>query len=133
MPADTTPTARRWLKAMGAFALLFGALTLVSGGRVLLDAEAARAAAPVVPFVVWFNVVAALGYLAAGVGFWRARPWAAPLALAIAAATALVFVGFGAHVAAGGAYAGRTVGALTFRTATWVVLALAARRLLPAR
>ena len=36
-------------------AILFGALTVFSGGSVIFLSESARAAGNVVPFVVWFN------------------------------------------------------------------------------
>ena len=41
------------------------------------------------------------------------------LALAIVAGTALVFAAFGMHVAGGGAYEMRTVGALALRLVVW--------------
>jgi hypothetical protein len=108
----------------------FGLATLASGGRVLLGGEAARlAAGRYVPFVLWFNFLAAFAYLVAALGIARRRGWAAPLSLAIALATGLVFTALGVHVALGGAFEARTVAAMTLRTAFWGALAVAARRL----
>jgi hypothetical protein len=98
--------------------------------------EAQRAAAGAyVPLVLWFNFVAGFAYVAAGIGLWQGRSWAAPLAVAVAAATALVFAAFGLHVLLGGAYEMRTVAALALRLAVWSGIAWFAwpRRPDPAR
>ena len=76
------------------------------------------------PFVVWFNFLAGFAYVAAGVGLWRFRLWTARLALAIAVATALVFVALGAQIAAGSAFEARTVAAMTLRTVIWAAIAV---------
>jgi hypothetical protein len=55
------------------------------------------------------------------------------LAAAIAAATALTFAAFGAHVYSGGAYEQRTVIAMSVRTLAWVAIAAIAWRRLPPR
>jgi hypothetical protein len=117
-------------------AVLFGLVTLASGGGTLFGGEAQRAAAGAyVPLVLWFNFVAGFAYVAAGIGLWQGRSWAAPLAVAVAAATALVFAAFGLHVLLGGAYEMRTVAALALRLAVWSGIAWFAwpRRPDPAR
>ena len=85
--------------------------------------------------MLWFNFLAGFAYVAAGVGLWLERRWAAWLALVVAAATALVFAAFGVHVLAGGAYELRTVVAMSLRTLVWAAIAgsLCARRRLMAR
>ena len=128
MPAEPTPRPR-WLPAVGLLAGAFGIATIVSGGRVLFGPEPVRAAAGhVVPFVLWFNFLAGFAYLAAAAGLARARRWAALLSLAIAAATALVFLAFGIHALRGGAFEPRTAAAMALRTAFWAVVAAAACR-----
>jgi len=118
-----------WAAAAVLVAIVFGALTIVSGARVLFGPEEARAAAGnYVPFVLWFNFLAGFAYVAAGVGLWLWRRWAAWLALGIAAATALVFAAFGVHIAMGGAFELRTVAAMTLRTLLWAGIAVAAQR-----
>ena len=93
------------IKVLAAIALVFGALTLVSGGRALFGDAAARAAVGnVVGFVLWFNFLAGFAYLAAAIGLWLGRRWAVALAALLAIATALVAAGFGMHVLNGGAY-----------------------------
>ena len=119
------------LRTLAVAALLFGLLTIASGGRALFGDEAARqAAGAAVAFVLWFNFVAGFAYVAAGVGLWLGRRWVALLAAAIAAATLLVFAAFGVHVMAGGAYELRTAAAMTLRSLFWLAIAaLAWRRL----
>lgn len=117
----------RLLRITGGVAIAFGVLTVVSGGTTLLGALEMGA---VVLFVLWFNTLAGLAYVVAGLGLWRGRRWAWPLSLAIFAATLLVFVAFGLHVAQGGAFEMRTVYAMALRSAVWGAIALVARQLL---
>lgn len=134
-PSTSTPSATpstprsAWVWAVSLLAVVFGLMTIKEGGAVLLDVGTARAAAGAyVPFVLWFNFLAGFAYVLAGVGLWLRRPWALWLALAIAAATALVFAAFGVHVLAGGAYAPRTVVAMALRTLVWSAIAAVAWR-----
>lgn len=122
----TAPKRQRgfWIWAISLVAVGFGLLTIKEGGTVLFGDEAARSAAgSYVPFVLWFNFVAGFAYVIAGAGLWMRQRWAAWLAVAIAAATALTFAAFGAHVVSGGAYEQRTVIAMSLRTLVWVAIA----------
>ncbi len=111
-------------RILGAVAVLFGLLTLFSGGKALFGGPEARAAVGnAVPFVLWFNFLAGFAYLVAGGGLLAMRFWAWRLAALIAGATLLVFVAFGLHVWLGGAYEMRTVGAMTLRSAVWLLIA----------
>jgi hypothetical protein len=117
------------LTVAGGVALVFGALTVFSGGRALFGGAEARAAVgDAVPFVLWFNFLAGFAYIAAGIGLvWR-HSWALWLSWAILLATALIFAVFAVHVLSGGAYEMRTVGAMTLRTAVWGVITVVAAR-----
>jgi hypothetical protein len=133
MRAGSLSKSAHWaLRLAAGVAVLFGAATVASGGSVLFGAGAA-AAGNYVPFVVWFNFVAGFAYAAAGIGLWRHGPWAARLALALAALTALVFAGFGLHVAGGGSFEMRTAGAMALRTLFWLGIAALAYRALHRR
>lgn len=128
------PRRHVWIRLLALLAVAFGLLTLREGGAVLfLDGAARRAAGHYVPFVLWFNFLAGFAYVVAGVGLWLRRRWAARLALAIAAATALVFLAFGVHVALGGAWEPRTAVAMTLRTLVWTGMAAIAWRQLEHR
>ena len=105
----------------------FGLLTIKSGGTILFgNVEARDAAGNYVPFVLWFNFLAGFAYVIAGAGLWMQTRWAAWLAISIAAATALIFVAFGAHVYSGGLFEQRTVMAMSLRTLVWTVIAIVA-------
>ncbi|MGB4826901.1 MAG: hypothetical protein WBP18_06415 [Paracoccaceae bacterium] len=110
-------------------ALVFGALTVFSGGRALFGGADARAAVgDAVPFVLWFNFLAGFAYVVAGIGLLlRHRP-ALWLSLGILVATGLVFLAFGVHVLQGGAYEMRTVGAMILRIAVWAAISVVAIR-----
>ncbi|MBY4891951.1 hypothetical protein KUL25_04140 [Rhodobacteraceae bacterium N5(2021)] len=113
------------LRIAGGAAIIFGLLTVVSGGATLLDGLDMGA---VVYFVLLFNALAGLAYIVAGFGLWQGRRWAFALSLLIFLATVLVFAGFGLHVAQGGAYEMRTVFAMALRCAVWGALTLVARK-----
>lgn len=110
-------------------AILFGLLTIKSGGSVLFGVDAARiAAGNVVNFIVWFNFLAGFLYVIAGAGLWRQQRWAVKLAGLIAILTLLMFIALGVHIASGGLYENRTLGAMTLRFAVWSVIYFVSRR-----
>lgn len=112
-----------WLMRTAAIvAIVFGAATIRAGGGVVFG-DGAQAAGDAIGFVLWFNFLAGFAYVVAGIGLWLRRRWSAQLALAIAAATVLVFAAFGIHVAAGGAFEARTAWAMTLRSAVWILIA----------
>ena len=117
---------------IGFVAVLFGLMTIKSGGQVLLGDEAAVAAAgDYVPFVLWFNFTAGFVYLIAGIGIALRKSWAVGLSLLIAVATLLVYAAFGLHIYFEGAYETRTVMAMTLRSTVWtVIFALTYRQLI---
>lgn len=117
------------IRVISLAAIGFGLLTVKEGGMTLSGDEAAlKAAGNYVPFVLWFNFVAGFAYVIAGAGLWVRQRWSMWLAVAIAAATALVFAAFGAHVFLGGLYEKRTVIAMSLRTLVWVTIAVIAWR-----
>jgi hypothetical protein len=110
----------------GGVAIVFGLLTVVSGGLVLFGGEQAlELAGDVVSFVLWFNFLAGFGYVLAGLGLLRRERWAYRVFLALVTGTLVVLSAFSLHVLQGGAYETRTVVALGFRMAvlmslTWI-------------
>lgn len=115
----------RALTIAAAVAVVFGLLTIVSGGRALFGGVDMGA---VVPFVLWFNFVAGFAYVLAGIGLWRGTNWAPMLSLAIAVTTAAIFAAFLWHIGAGGGWEERTMGAMILRTGVWIVIATIALR-----
>ena len=117
------------LRAAAVIAIVFGLLTVISGGTALFGGPEARAAVgDAVPFVLWFNFFAGFAYIVAGGGLLAHLRWAVWLSVAILLSTAAVFAAFGFHVVQGGAYEMRTVGAMTLRTVAWLAITAVAVR-----
>lgn len=116
-------------RTLAIVAMLFGVVTVASGGRALFGNDEVRAAlGNVVPMVLWFNFLAGFAYVAAGAGLlWRTR-WSAGLTLGLAVATLVVFALFGLQIANGVAFEMRTVAAMMLRSTFWVVVAAVAMR-----
>ena len=127
---NTTPSRySRWAAAAALVAIAFGVVTIFVGGKTLFGGAGERAAAGnIVPFVLWFNFVAGFAYVVAGLGLLLRKRWAAQLSAAIAVATVAVFIAFAIHIFLGGAFEARTVGAMTIRSAVWIVIAVFACR-----
>ncbi len=124
----TTNTKPRGVTIAAVVAVIFGSMTLFSGGSVLfIDGSARVAAGHYVPFVLWFNFAAGFAYILAGVGLFLWRGWAVSLAMLIAVATLLVFGGLGLHIWLGGDYEQRTLAAMTLRSTVWLVIAFTTR------
>lgn len=119
------PARPRALTVAAAMAVIFGLLTIISGGRAIFGGVDMGA---VVPFVLRFNFLAGFAYVLAGIGLWRGTVWAPLLSLGIAVATLAVFVAFLWQVWHGGAWEARTMGAMILRTGIWTVIAALALR-----
>lgn len=131
----STSSSKNWPVWVAAgVAVSFGALTVLSGGRVLFGGAATQeAAGDAVPFVLWFNFLSGFVYVLAGIGLAVGRRWATLLALTLVAGIAAVFALFGLHVFQGGAFEMRTVGAMTLRLVVWIAIAAVAVRNAPAK
>ena len=104
--------------------VVFGVMTIRTGGLFLFTEEGQVAAGNYVPFVLWFNFIAGFFYVVTGVGIALKKAWSLKASRALAILTGVVFIAFGGHVFFGGAYEVRTFGAMTFRTLFWVVISL---------
>jgi len=117
-----------YMVAIAIIAMLFGGLTIFSGGSVIFLSQSARAAGNVVPFVVWFNFLAGFAYIIAGIGLYQWRRWGIILSVVIAGLTLLASAGLGIHILQGGAFEMRTVFAMAFRFFLWAGIAWLAHR-----
>ena len=123
MTTEKSRSIGLWIAA--GIALVFGALTIFSGGQALFGGPAAQAAAGnAVPFVLWFNFLSGFVYVLAGIGIALRKPWGGTLAIVLAVAIIAIFALFGWHILRGGAYEMRTVGAMTLRAAVWSGIAV---------
>jgi len=125
--SETTSARPRWAVVAALVAAGFGVVTVLVGGQTLFG-SAAEAAGNIVPFVLWFNFMAGFAYIIAAYGIFRWTRWAALMSAMIAVTTVAVFAAFGVHVLLGGAFEMRTVGAMTIRSLTWIVIAVATLR-----
>lgn len=121
---EQAAAARRWMKPVAILVVVFGGMTILSGGSVLFGPAGARQmAGDYLAFVVWFNFLAGFVYIAAGIGIWANRSWAGLLARVIAGATLLAAAGFAVAVLRGVPFEIRTLGALALRFALWAAIA----------
>lgn len=110
-------------------AIVFGLLTIKSGGSVLfIDGIAREEAGNYVAFVLWFNFLAGFAYLIAGAGLFMQKTWAAWMSVFIVSATIIVFSLFGLHILNEGLYETRTVVAMSLRTVIWAIIATVSYR-----
>ncbi len=117
-------------RIVAGLALVFGILTIVSGGQVLFGGPEAQAAAGnAVDFVLWFNFLSGFAYVAAATGIAMRKDWARRLSVGLAIAIVAIFALFGWHIFAGGAYEMRTLGAMVLRSAVWIGIAVYVQRL----
>ncbi len=131
----TANSSARWpLRVAAGVAVIFGLLTIVSGGSALFGGPAAAAAAgDAVPFVLWFNFLSGFVYVLAGIGIAMGRRWAVMLSAGLAVMIAVVFALFGLYIFQGGAFEMRTVGAMSLRLFVWVAIAAVAARHIASR
>ena len=120
---------RNWQPAAAIAAILFGLLTIASGGKALFGDQAAQAAVGnAVPLVLWFNFLAGFVYVAGGAALWLRHPAARPVAWGLALATLGIFGIFLILVLNGTPFELRTVGAMILRSGFWLAIAIALRR-----
>ena len=116
-----------WIAA--TIAIIFGMLTLKSGGSVLfIDGPAREQAGHYIPFILWFNFLSGFAYIIAGAGLIMQKAWAVKLALLIVLSTLIAFVILGVMIIQGVAFEPRTVAAMTLRSALWAIISFVAYR-----
>ena len=98
-------------------ALAIGLLTIVEGGRVLLGIETKPY--PVLPWLLRYNVAMGFVSLAAGIGLWREKSWAAALALVVLACHGAVLLSLAGMHLLGQTVAMVSIGAMLMRTGIW--------------
>lgn len=131
----TVNSSAQWpLRFAAGVAVLFGLLTIVSGGRALFGGPAAAdAVGDAVPFVLRFNFLSGFVYVLAGIGIAMGHRWAVMLSAGLAVMIAVVFALFGLYVFQRGAFEMRTVGAMSLRLVVWLAIAVLAARHISSR
>lgn len=112
----------RLLQKLAALvAILFGVVTVIAGGGVLLGVEPGYVV--FLPLLL-YNTTMGLAYVGAGVMIWRDVTRGRQLAAVIAALNLAVLVAIVVLHRTGAAVAADSVRAMTFRTVVWIVLFL---------
>mgnify|MGYP000950011918 CR=1 FL=1 len=106
-------------------ALLFGALTIAEGSSRILSLDWAQMQAQgIVPAILYFNTISGFLYLAAGAaGLWR-KKLSFPLALVLSLMLVAMTFYLAFHIAGGGAFLAKTVGAMALRLVFWIAYAI---------
>ncbi len=116
-----------WVWITAIITVIFGIMTIKSGGSVIfIDGEARQAAGNYVDFVLWFNFTAGFFYVATGIGIWLQKTWSLTAAIILAILTLMVFGAFGLYIYFGGEYEQRTIAAMSLRSTVWIVIAIKA-------
>ncbi len=109
---------------IGLTFLIFGLMTILSGGRALFGEDAVSARGNIVPLVLWFNFIAGFFYVMAGISTLRLKSCVKKLSIVLAVLSALVLLYLANYIYQGGLYENKTVVAMTFRTTFWSFFAI---------
>ncbi len=109
---------------LSLLAIVFGIMTVKSGGTVLLLDHETRQnlVGHYVPFVLWFNFFAGFFYVLTAIALWLMRPWSTWLSLLLATSTIAMLFFLGIHGFNGGHYEMRTVMAMILRSGIWLII-----------
>ena len=119
-PISLCPNLATHPNGVAILAIAFGAVTVAFGGAVLFGPVAVQAkAGNFIPFVLQFNFIAGLAYMAAGYGILTRRAWAFPLSLAIAVLTLATATAVAIAVLNGSTFEVGTIAALGVRFLVW--------------
>jgi hypothetical protein len=105
---------------IGTVIIIFGALTVISGGKSLFIESRGE----IVPLVLWFNFIAGFLYLIAGISVFKLKTCVKKLAIVLATLNVFVLLYLVNHIIQGGLYENKTLVAMSFRTAFWVFFAI---------
>ncbi len=110
------------LRIVGIIAILFGIMTLKSGGATLfIDGATREDSGNYVPFVVWSNFLMGFAYISAGIGIWLNKNWTKTITICIVSITLLTFLIFGIHILTDGVFEIKTVKVMIMRSLFWVI------------
>ena len=108
---------KKYIPQVSAFILAaFGLVTLFLSTSIFLDLFDIRAKeGNYVLFVVWSNFISSIIYLFAAYGFIKYKQWTTKALLSSALILVLALIGLFVHIATGGVYETKTIGAMIFR------------------
>jgi hypothetical protein len=104
--------------------LIFGTLTIFSGGRALFSEIGINTRGNIVPVVLWFNFIAGFFYLISSFLIFKLIPLVKQLSITIAILNVIIFSYLIYHIFDGGLFENKTVFAMGFRTVFWLIFAI---------
>lgn len=104
--------------------LVFGVMTVISGGRNLFTETGIATRGNIVPLVLWFNFTAGFFYLVAAFSTFKMKTCVKKLSIVLAILNTIVLLYLAGHIYQGGLYENKTVVAMSFRTLFWIVFAV---------
>lgn len=127
--ASPSSSSESLVRFAAGFAILFGAITILSGGIALFSEPNIRVLfGDVVRFVLVFNFASGFVYVLAGFGLWNHKRWAVRTSVCLFLAIVFVFAILALHILDGAAFEMRTVIAMSLRTAAWLLISFVAIR-----
>lgn len=121
---ETLALKPMWIKALSLFTIVFGLVTIFSGGNVLFTESGKLAAGKIVPLVLWYNFIAGFFYIIAGLAIFKQKSAAIRLSLFLANSAVAIYFALLVHIFKGNEYELRTLIAMTFRTFYWVAVTI---------
>jgi len=113
-------------RIVSVIAIIPGLLSIKEGGSVLLGISAK--AYPVLPWLVWYNVVLGFVAVTVGIGIWKQQNWGARHAITILTLHGFVFMILIILLAFKEIVAINSILAMLFRTTVWLTIVLLLRR-----
>jgi hypothetical protein len=113
-------------RIVSVLAIILGLLSIKEGGSVLLGISAK--AYPVLPWLVWYNVVLGFVAVTVGIGIWIQQNWGARHAITILTLHGFVFMILIILLAFKETVAINSILAMLFRTTVWLTIVLLLRR-----
>ncbi len=118
-------TQQNFFRLTAIPAVIIGLLSIKEGGSVLLGLS--TKAYPVLPWLVWYNVVMGFVSVIAGAGLWMQRRWGSVFTAMILLCHGIVFLSLMALVMLGKTVARISVMAMLIRTAIWFMIYMVLR------
>jgi hypothetical protein len=101
-------------------AVVLGLVSIREGGSVLLHVT--TPSYPILPWLVWYNVVMGFVSVIAGAGMWKRKEWGITQSVNILTLHSIVFFGLIGLRQFGQTVAMISMFAMLFRTFTWIVI-----------
>lgn len=104
--------------------IIFGVITVISGGRSLFTVAGFNSRGQIVPVVLWYNFVAGFFYIIVGISTFKLKSCAKKVSAILAISSIIVLIYLINYIFQGGIYENKTLFAMSFRTIFWTIFAI---------